>query len=166
MAVALFNNRQNAEAGGRLLAAEGFKPRVQGESWLQSLWFVPRRSAGVWLEVAADEFERAEQRLLVLDGNPPALRQAIRCPECGSLRVEYPQFAEHSLLTNLTLGIAAEVGLVEKEYYCEQCHFTWPKEGHKPRRDRPHLAPYYFIEGIEQTTQPEAAAPDQHREAA
>lgn len=166
MAVALFNNRENAEAGGRLLAGEGFNPRVRGEGWLQVFWFVSKRAAGVWLEVPADQLERAKQRLLDLNGDLGVLRKAVRCPECGSLRVDYPQFARHSLLTNLALGVAAEVGLVEKEFYCEKCHYTWPKDGHKPRRNRPHLAPYYFIEGIEQTIQEPEAGPDQHREAA
>jgi hypothetical protein len=68
--------------------------------------------------------------------------------------VEYPQYARHSLLTNLAMGLLAEVGLVEKDYYCEDCHYTWPKQGMRARRNRSHTAPYYFIEGVEQTTLP------------
>src|SRR5258707_1293146 len=33
---------------------------------------------------------------------------------------------------------------------CEDCHFMWPWEGMRSSRIRPHQAPYYFIEGIEQ----------------
>jgi hypothetical protein len=60
------------------------------------------------------------------------------------------------------MGVVAKVGLMDKEYYCEDCHFTWPKEGTRPRRHRPNMAPYYFIEGVEQTgphhrQQPESA---------
>jgi len=165
LAVALFSGRVGAEPAKKLLAEAGFKTKIQGESWLQFLWFVPRRKAGVWLAVAADEFERAESFLRSLDPSHPALAQAIRCPECKSLRVEYPQFAEHSLLTNLALGVAAQTGLVERDYFCEHCHFTWPRQGTRPRRDRPHLAPYYFIEGVEQTFQ-KARPPEERREAA
>ena len=89
--------------------------------------------------------------LIDWDANDGALRDAIHCPECGSLRVDYPQFTRKSLLTNLTMGVAANVGLVDKEFYCEDCHFTWPKHGTKPRRDRHNMAPYYFIEGVDQS---------------
>jgi len=87
-----------------------------------------------------------------------ALGQAIRCPECQSLRVDYPQYARHSLLTNLALGFLGQLGLVEKDYYCENCHFTWPKDGTRPRSDRAHQAPFYFIEGVEKTTQADRRA--------
>jgi transposase-like protein len=109
------------------------------------------------LEVPSSQFEQAEQLLLDWDSTEGAMREAIRCPECKSLRVDYPQFTRKSLLTNLAVGLAAEVGVVEKQYYCQDCHFTWPREGTKPRRDRQHLAPYYFIEGVEQTEPRKAA---------
>ena len=83
---------------------------------------------------------------------------AIRCPECKSLRVDFPQVAHHSLLTNLALGLSAEVGLVERDYYCQQCHFTWPKEGSEAGRVRRNMAPYYFIEGIDESTRPRRSA--------
>jgi hypothetical protein len=66
--------------------------------------------------------------------------------------VDYPQFTRKSLLTNVAMGLIAELRLVEREYYCEDCHFTWPKEGNKRSAERPHIAPYYFIEGIAQRT--------------
>ena len=149
MAVALFSRRAKAEPIAKLCAAAGHKPRVQAESWLNALWFVPKRAAGARIEVPAHQFEPAEQLLLNLDASG-GIDGIIRCPECHGLRVRYPQTAEHSLLTNVTLGAAAGLGVVEKYYYCEKCHFTWPREGTKPRRDRPHMAPYYFVEGGEQ----------------
>jgi hypothetical protein len=42
----------------------------------------------------------------------------------------------------------AELRLVEREYYCEDCHFMWPKSRSKPRRVRPHSAPDYFLERL------------------
>ena len=149
--VALFPNRNKAEPIQQRLTALGVPAEIRCRGWLRAFWFVPKRNCGVHVEVAAEQFARAEQFLLDLDTHEGALREAIHCPECGSLRIEYPQFARHSILTNLALGVASEIGLVEKEYYCDDCHFTWPREGTRPRRDRSHLAPYYFIEGVEQT---------------
>ncbi len=162
--MALFNSRAKAELIQHRLVRAGIEAQTAEKPRLARLWMVSQ--AGVWVEVPAEQFERAEQLLLDWDGAEGALRDAIRCPECWSLRVLYPQFARHSVLTNLGLGMLSQFGLVERDYYCEDCHFAWPKEGPKARR-RPHMAPYYFIEGIEQTmrAQPPTSAAGE-REAA
>ena len=56
------------------------------------------------------------------------------------------------------------MGAMQKQFYCQDCHFTWPKEGTKARL-RPHMAPYYFIDGVEQTSLA-PAHPEQPRQAA
>jgi hypothetical protein len=163
--IALFKDCAKAEPIQHRLAEAGIAAEIHDELRLEKLWFVSKPDCGARIEVPANQFERAEQMLVEWDASEGALRDAIHCPECKSLRVDYPQFTRKSLLTNLAMGVAAEVGLVEKDYYCEDCHFTWPKEGTKPRRDRPNMAPYYFIEGVDQTglhhDQPKA---DEHHE--
>jgi mono/diheme cytochrome c family protein len=52
------------------------------------------------------------------------------------------------------MGLMAEVGLVEREYYCEDCHCMWAKAGAKPRPARTHLAPDYFLEGLQHEPTP------------
>jgi len=163
--VALFSNRVKAEPIQQRLSATGITSEIHDELRLEKLWFVPKRGAGSRIEVPGDQFERAEQLLLDWDDTENLMRDAIRCPECRSLRVGYPQFARHSLLTNLVAGLMAELGLVEKQFYCEDCHFTWPKEGARPGRNRVHTAPYYFIDGIEQTPL-NRPAQSEHRKAA
>jgi hypothetical protein len=98
-----------------------------------------------------DQVERAEQLLLEWDAAEGILRDAIRCPECRSLQVHYPQFAHRSLIPNLVMGFLAKIGLIEKEYYCDNCHYTWPKDGTKRSILYPERKPYRFVDGIEQT---------------
>jgi transposase-like protein len=165
MLVALFSDRAKAEPLQKRLRDAGLSAEIHDELRLQKLWFVSKPYTGIRLEVPADQFERAEQLLLDFDATEGALREAIRCPECRSLRVEYPQFTRKSLLTNLSLGLAAQLGLVEKDYYCQDCHFTWPREGTRSSRKKPHQAPYYFIDGAAQP--PPAGNPsEQERKAA
>jgi len=152
MPVALFSSREKADPIKNRLIQAGFDALIVEKSLLQKLWFVGKEECRVRLEVPSDQFERAEKLLQKWDAEEGVLLGIIRCAECKSLRVQYPQFARHSFLTNLMLGLAAAVGVCEKDYYCEVCHFTWPKEGMRPRRKQAHFAPYYFIEGIEQTT--------------
>jgi|ERR1041385_581009 hypothetical protein len=149
--VALFTNRNVAEPIRARLTEAGIAAEIHDERGLERLWFVPKPKAAVRLDVPADQFERGEQLLVNWDSKEGALHDAIHCPECKSLLVQYPQLARKSVLTNLAMGLAAELGLIEKQYYCQECHFTWPKEGSVPRPGRPNMAPYYFIEGVEQT---------------
>ena len=150
MPVAIFNSRAKAEPLQKRLVEAGIQAEIHDELRLEKLWFVSKPATGVRLEVPANQFERAAEFLLACEAKG-ALDDAIHCPECKSLRVDYPQFTRKSMLTNVAMGLAAELRLVDKEYYCQDCHYTWPKEGTKPRRDRPHMAPHYFIEGIAQT---------------
>jgi hypothetical protein len=50
--------------------------------------------------------------------------------------VEYPQFSRRTVLGALP-AIAAAAGVIEKDYYCEACHYTWPAEPPKaePEKD-------------------------------
>src|SRR6266850_978422 len=148
--VALFNDRAKAAQIRERLAQAGISAEIH-QGRLEKLWFVNRAEAGVHLEVPSNQFERVEQLLVDWDATEGALHDAIHCPECRSLLVEYPQVTRKSVLTNVAMGLSAMLGLVEKEYYCQECHFTWPKEGKKPQPGRPNCAPYYFIRGIEQT---------------
>lgn len=159
MCVALFTIRAKAEPVKDRLVRTGINAEIHDETKLGKLWFLGNRSAGARLEVPSHQLEAAEKMLRDWSSTEGELAGVIHCPECRSLRVQYPQLAYHSLLTNLTVGIASELGFVERDFYCEDCHFTWPKEGERPRRDRPHMAPYYFIEGIEQSSRREGKSP-------
>src|SRR5882724_1517550 len=98
--VALFNNRAKAEPVRQRLAQAGLTAKMNDGPRLTKLWFVPKRTAGIRIEVPTEQFERAERLLTDWDASEGALQEAIRCPECQSLRVDYPQYAKHSLLTN------------------------------------------------------------------
>src|SRR4030095_9378091 len=66
-----------------------------------------------------------------LDRTNGVLSQAVRCPECGSMRIEYPQFSRRTIMGALPSALAA-AGVIERDFYCEACHFTWPAEPPKP----------------------------------
>ena len=154
--VAIIGQRAIAEPLRQRLESAGIHAEIHDELRLEKLWESHDRAPFVRLEVPAEHFERACNLLHEWDHQDGALRDALRCPECKSLRISYPQFTRKFFLPNLMMGAFARMGLVEKEFYCEECHFTWPLDGTKARRDRSHMAPHYFIEGIEQTSAPEA----------
>src|ERR1051326_102981 len=126
--LALFTNRAKAEPLERRLREAGISAEIHDELRLEKLWFVSKPATGVRLEAPCDQYERAIDLLLEWDAAEGALREAIHCPECKSFRIEYPQFTRKFLIPNLALGPLSALGLVEKEYYCQDCHYTWPKE--------------------------------------
>jgi transposase-like protein len=57
---------------------------------------------------------------------------ALRCPQCNSTRIEYPQLTR-KFLTPALAGILFALKVFPKEFYCQDCHFTWTNEPEHPR---------------------------------
>ncbi len=147
--IATFNDPGKAEPLRRRLEEVHIPAEVHDQSAVEQLWFVKRPVAGVRLKIHAADYERAIKLLREWDATEGILKDAVRCPECGSSRVEYPQFTRKFLLPNL-VGLLAAIGLIERKFYCMDCQYTWPRNGRKKSKRRPHMAPYYFIEGVPQ----------------
>ena len=113
--VATFSDRTRAEPVQHRLTDHGIKAEIHDELRLEKLWFVSKPTTGVRLEVACDDFAKCEQLLAEWDAKEDALHDAIRCPECKSFRVQYPQFAHKSVIPNVIMGLLVSVGRVEKQ---------------------------------------------------
>ena len=136
--VATFNEREPAELVATRLRDAGLAAEVYDESHEQK-WklytFHPR--AHMRVRVHSHEENRAHALLDEWKGTLPELTQAIVCPECGSSRIEFPQFSRRTIMGALPALVAA-TGVIAQEYYCEACHFTWPAET-KPAPDLDRL---------------------------
>jgi len=71
-------------------------------------------------------------------------------PECRSLQCIIRSLLTGRFVPNLVMDFA-KIGLIDKEYYCDNCHYTWPKGGTKRSILYPERKPYRFVDGIEQT---------------
>lgn len=150
--VATFNSVEHAEPLRDQLEKAGIHAEIHHDV-MERLWFVAKPLANVRVKVEPPDYEKAMNLLKVWDTESGVLRDAVRCPECGSSRVEYPQKTRKFFLPNV-IGVLTGLGMVDKEFFCEECQYTWPRSGTRPSRKRPHLAPYYFIEGVVQPQQP------------
>jgi hypothetical protein len=124
--VATFNEREPADHIATRLREAGLKAEVYDESHEQK-WklFNLHPRAHMRVRVHSTEESRAHALLDQWHNDEPALSQAIKCPECGSSRIEFPQFSRRTLMGALP-ALAAATGVIAQEYYCEACHFTWP----------------------------------------
>jgi hypothetical protein len=150
ISIALFGRRTDGEQYQRRLKDSGISAELHDCAGIN----------GARLDVPSEKFEQAYTLMQNWDAAEGGIPSAIRCPECQSLRVDYPQYTHKSALPNFLIGFLANIHVLPKEFYCHDCHFTWPREGTRPSRVRPHMAPYYFIEGVPQSQ------PSEHRHAA
>jgi hypothetical protein len=162
--VATFNEAAKAQPLKQRLERQGVAVELSDSSNMERLWFVKKPLAAVRVKVGSQDYERARELVRQWDGED-VLRDAVHCPECKSPRVEYPQITRKFFIPNL-VGLFANLGGAEKEFYCQDCQFTWPKEGSRPSAARPHMAPYYFIDGVEQTGPRSGATTEPHKQAA
>jgi len=145
--VATFNVSAHAEPLKQRFERAGIHAEICDESKYEWFWFVTKPVAGIRLKVHKRDFEAARRLLREWDAAADgALREAVRCPQCGSSRIEYPQFTRKFFLPNL-VGLASVFGVIEKEFFCQECELTWPKDMIL-RPPRKHGAPNYFIEGV------------------
>ena len=147
--MALFPDSISALSVRDRLIESGVSAEVHYDVLVQRLWFISKKAAGVRVDVPCDQLERATLLMRKWVSTSKGPRDAIRCPECKSWRVDYPQYTPKSFLTNLAIGLMAEFHVIERQYYCEECHCMWSKPEAGSHRARSHQSPNYFIEGIQ-----------------
>lgn len=126
--VVSFDQLEPAQALARRLDDEGFGAIASSDSAEQLLKFYnihPRAHCHVL--VPGEKIQAALQWIKNLPSGDPLLSAAIVCPECGSTRIEYPQFSRKTIIGALP-ALAATAGIIDREFYCTDCQFTWAPE--------------------------------------
>jgi hypothetical protein len=126
--VASFNELAEAEVVKNRLEQAGIHAEVYDESKLQRFWFLSEPFAGKHVRVDERDFDKAKEALDALDAKEDVLHHAVRCPACGSPRVEYPAATRKFVGPTLVEIFATTVRVMDKEFYCESCHHTWPNK--------------------------------------
>lgn len=126
--IATFNESAKAKRLKERLSSAGIKADVHNEGHLQAVAFMSKPQANAKVLVTEEDFEAANKLLLELEATDPEMGTAIRCPQCKSPRIEYPQLTRKFLTPSLTSVLFA-LKIFQKEYYCQDCQFTWSKEG-------------------------------------
>ncbi len=106
----------------------GLTADIHNEGHLQRVAFMSKPQANVKVQVEDNDFERAQSLMVEWEATDPEIGAAIiRCPQCNSSRIEYPQMTRKAL-TPAMAGILFALRIFTKEFYCEDCHFTWNNE--------------------------------------
>jgi hypothetical protein len=133
--VLTFNDVEQAEPLKQRLEQAGIPAAIYDERKLQKAYLSRAALAGIRLRVDRKDFDRARVLLAEWHERDGVLRDAVHCPDCGSSRVQFPQFTRKFVLPNFGALLCA-VGLMEWKFYCQDCQFTWGrKENVRPNLD-------------------------------
>jgi len=125
--IATFDDPAKAKHLKSRLAEAGLKADVHNER-LQSMATGSDRHANAKVTVEEEDFPKANQMLMEWEATDPDIGAAIRCPQCKSPRIEYPQMTR-KFMTPWLASIMFALKVFPKEFYCNDCHFTWGKDG-------------------------------------
>lgn len=128
--IATFNEQAKAKHLREKLKEAGVRADILGEGALQRVAFMSKPQANVKVKVAEPDFEKAQKLMREWEAVDPEIGTAMRCPQCGSSAIEYPQMTR-KFLTPALASILFTLKVFPKEFYCQNCHFTWPAEVEK-----------------------------------
>lgn len=123
--VATFNSVQPAEQLKEELQEAGIPAKVTDQHIFQRLWFLAKPYCSFHLDVQKDFHSQANALLIEWHARNHALSEAVRCPMCGSLRVEYPQMTRKFILPTLIAHLLTLLRITKHSLYCMECHNTW-----------------------------------------
>jgi len=123
--VASFNNDRPARLLRDRFEHAGIAAKLKDDFFLQRFIFFVKPAATKKVYVDINHFDRARGLLRDWDQTEQVLNDAVRCPECNSPRIEYPQYTR-KFVTPLVIEWLISFG-ADKAYYCVDCHYTWPR---------------------------------------
>lgn len=121
--IATFEEPAQANHLKERLQQEGVKADVHNEAALQSVLGKPHANAKVLVQET--DFEAAQKWMIEWEASDPQIGAPLRCPQCGSTEIEYPQFSRKFFMPWMA-GVLFALRLFPKEFYCRQCQNTWP----------------------------------------
>lgn len=129
--IATYNEPAKAKRLKEKFRAAGVKADVHNDANLQTYAFMSKPKANAHVMVDEKDFSRAQELMVEWETADPDIA-ALRCPQCNSTRIHYPQMSRKFLTTGMA-AILLALKVFPKEYYCEDCHFTWTDEVELPR---------------------------------
>jgi len=132
--IATYNEQAEAKRLRDRLQQAGVAADVISEGHLQRVAFMSKPQANVKVKIDEADFEKAQSLMREWETADPQIGSALRCPHCRSPEIEYPQLTR-KFLTPALASIFFALRIFQKEFYCHNCHYTWP-EREVPEKDQ------------------------------
>lgn len=125
--IATFNEPAKAKHLKQRFAEAGLDADIHNEARMQHV-MLSDAQANAKVMVEEKDFPKAQELLTDWEASDPDIKMAVRCPQCQSPRVQYPQLARRFPFVPGLAAILFGLGVFPKEFYCEDCHYTWTKD--------------------------------------
>lgn len=125
--IATFNEPAKAKHLKERLQQSGVKADVHNEGQMQAVAMMSKPQANAKVMVDEQDFEKAHSLMVEWEPTDPDIGAAIRCPNCQSPRIEYPQMTRR-FFTPWLANLLFAMRVFEKEFYCRDCQNTWTNE--------------------------------------
>jgi hypothetical protein len=123
--VAIFDEKTGAQALEAVFKSKKIEARTYNDRVLRLLLFLCPPRVTFRVQVRHGFFKYAMEILETEPGVALLLQTAVHCPDCGSLRVEYPQMTRKFILPTVLLHLGIIFRVIEHECYCGDCHCIW-----------------------------------------
>ena len=128
--IALFESFDAGKALETFLRDNGFEARTYDDKWFRYFLFLRPPRITYHIQVRKNRLPEVGK---LLGMHPPTvINQAIHCPSCSSLHVNYPQMTRRFVLPTVVLHVGIIFRVIDHQYYCEHCHHMWTHTGDMP----------------------------------
>ena len=110
-------------------AQSGVAADLQTDGQMQQVASGSKARGNVKVLIHEKDFDKAHNLLVEWEASDPEVGSALRCPQCQSPRIDYPQLARKFPFIPGLVGVLLLLKIIPKEFYCQDCHFTWSKDG-------------------------------------
>src|SRR5438105_13979737 len=121
--IATFNEQSQAKHILDRSHQAGISAEIIGDSHLQRVAFMAKPQAHVKVKVEEDDFGKAHQLMREWEASDPDVGAALRCPQCDSSNIEYPQMTRKFLRPAIGSVLLA-MELFPNAFYCQNHPFT------------------------------------------
>jgi hypothetical protein len=132
--IAVFEESNDAQALEAIFKNKRIEARTYNDRMLRLFLFLCPPRVTFRVQVRHGFLKYAMDFLETEPGVSAILQKAVHCPDCGSLRVEYPQMTRKFFLPTLLLHLGIIFRVIEHECYCENCHCIWNLPKNLPLR--------------------------------
>ena len=123
--IAAFENRFEAEKLFQLLEDRGVPSTLVDLSVQQPENAIPPDFAQYQIQVQESDEKAAEAIAYGTEEGLALLQPAVHCPECGSLRVLYPNIPRN-FLVSAVMRVMVKMHVLDGQYLCMSCQHEWP----------------------------------------
>lgn len=123
--VAAYEKKEDAEKMHQFLVSKGLKAMLVDLTVQQAENAIPPDFARYQVQVPEADEKAADESALSSDEGILLLQSAIKCPECGSLRIVYPNIPRN-FLVSAVMRVMVKMHVLDGQYLCMSCQHEWP----------------------------------------